>query len=283
MNILITTQTMNLALSNKGGKAIEILGRFKPIKLLGEGRFGKVYLVKDIKNGKLYALKESKDPLYAKQLLDEAQNVFLINHPHLVRLYHYYLSRDKKKIYLLYEYCNGGDLKQLVERKNSPLPFNEAFNILYQVAEGLAYLHNLGFIHSDIKPENVLLKLPDIWKLGDFGLIKPRGFSGILDIKGTVGYIAPEVFRGEIHRSSDIFSLGCLLYYMLTGKHPFNGKNYKEELLLNKKGVVKIPKFLPKGFKPIFSKMVKINPFLRYRTAAELLADLKKFREVQKW
>ncbi len=265
----------------KGGKVIEILGRFEIVKHLGEGRFGKVYLVRDKKNGKLFALKESKDPLFAKQLLEEAQNVLLLRHPHLVKLIHYFLSKDRKRIYLLYEYCDGGDLKQFVEKKGGFLTFKEALNILYQITDGLAYLHNLGFIHFDIKPENILLKKPNLWKLGDFGLIKTRGFSGILDIKGTVGYIAPEVFKGEIHRSSDIFSLGCLLYYMLTGHHPFFSKNRREELLLNKRGIVKFPKGLPEDFKPIFSKMVRINPFLRYRTAKELLEDLKKYRGVK--
>jgi len=115
-----------------------------------------------------------------------------------------------------------------------------------------------------------------LWKLGDFGLLKTRGFSGILDVKGTVGYIAPEVFRGEIHRSSDIFSLGCLLYYMLEGHHPFKGKNRAEEQLLNRKGVVPIPPSLPEDWREVFERMVKINPFQRYRTAGELLQDLKK-------
>jgi len=273
---------MQLSLQ-RGGANIDILGRYKLIKTLGEGRFGKVYLVKDKKSGELFALKESKDPTYFRQLLEEAQNVVLLNHPNLVKLHHYYLSRNRQRIYLLYEYCDGGDLKRFVETLNRPLEFREAFNILYQITKGLDYLHNLGYIHFDIKPENILLKKTNTWKLGDFGLIKTRGFSGILDIKGTVGYIAPEVFKGEIHRSSDIFSLGCLLYYMLTGNHPFKADSPYKELSLNKKGEVKIPPNLPSDFKPIFSKMVKINPFLRYRTAAQLLAELNKYREVKRW
>ncbi len=269
---------------SKGGSKILLLGRFKILKKLGEGRFGEVYLVEDLPTKKVYALKESKDPLFSRQLLDEAQNVLLLSHPNLVKLHHYFLSRDRKKVYLLYEYCNGGDLKTYAERKGGKLPFKEALKILRQVAEGLAYLHNLGFIHFDIKPENVLLKKEEgkaLWKLGDFGLIKTRGFSGIFDVKGTVGYIAPEIFKGEVHRSSDVFSLGCLLYYMLTGHHPFKAETPAEELYLNKKGKVEAPQDLPEAFKPIFSKMVRINPFQRYRTAGELLKDIDKYLKEQ--
>ncbi|NPB05235.1 MAG: serine/threonine protein kinase [Aquificae bacterium] len=265
----------------KGGAGIAILGRFKPIKKLGEGRFGKVYLVEDLKTGEVYALKESKDPLFARQLLDEAQNVLLLHHPNLVRLHHYFLSKDRKRIYLLYEYCDGGDLKAFVEKLGRPLKFGEALDVLYQVASGLAYLHDHGYVHLDVKPENVLLKREgekEVWKLGDFGLLKTRGFSGILDVKGTVGYIAPEVFKGEIHRSSDVFSLGCLLYYMLEGHHPFKAEDPRKELALNRRGIIRFPKGLEPAFRPVFAKMVKINPFLRYRTAGELLRDLEKFR-----
>jgi len=84
------------------------------------------------------------------------------------------------------------------------------------------------------------------------------------------------VFRGEIHRSSDIFSLGCLLYYMLEGHHPFKAKTKAQEQILNRKGVVPIPQSLPQEWKEVFQRMVKINPSERYRTAQELLADLKK-------
>ena len=262
----------------KGGREIPLLNHFEILEHIGDGRFGRVYKVRNKRDGKIYALKEAKDPSYLKQLLNEAQNILLINHQNLVKLHNYFLSKNKKKIYLLYEFCNGGDLRSWVEKKNRLEP-KEALKILKQVTEGLAYLHRFGYIHSDIKPENILLKLENgkkIWKLGDFGLIKTRGFSGILDIKGTVGYIAPEVFRGEIHRSSDIFSLGCLFYYMLEGQHPFKGKDLSEELKKNKTGKIQPPKSLPEAWKPLFEKMVKIDPFRRFRTAGELLEELKK-------
>lgn len=265
-------------LAKKGGGDILLLGRYEILEPIGEGRFGKVYKVREIKSGKIYALKVAKDPLYLNQLLNEAQNILFLNHPNLVKLYRYYLRRREGKVYLLYEFCDGGDLKREVEKKGKLSP-KEALKILKEVALGLAHLHRYGYIHLDIKPENILAKLErgkKVWKLGDFGLLKTRGFSGILDVKGTVGYIAPEVFKGEIHRSSDIFSLGCLLYYMLEGHHPFIGKTKEEELRKNKTGIVEIPKNLPQGWKGVFERMVKINPFQRYRTAQELLKELEK-------
>lgn len=254
-----------------------ILGRYRVLSVLGEGRFGKVYKVEDLKSGLILALKEAKDAAFARNLLNEAQNVLLLDHPHLVKLYHYHISRDRKRVYLLYEFCDGGDLKSYVQSKGGKLSLEDALKVLKQVVSGLAYLHSLGYIHMDIKPENVLRKFQgtaEIWKLGDFGLLKPRGYYGILDVKGTVGYIAPEVFNGEIHRSSDIFSLGCLFYYMLVGHHPFADKDKTRELIKNKKGVVQPPPQLKGKLKAIFEKMTRLNPMARYRTAGELLKEL---------
>jgi serine/threonine-protein kinase len=248
------------------------------LEKLGEGRFGRVYKVQDIHTGQIYALKVSKDPLYTDLLMKEAQSVLLFNHPNLVKLYSYFLSRDKKRIYLLYEYADGGDLKNFVIQRGGKLKLPEAVSILKQIARGLDYLHTKGYIHFDIKPENVLSKFSNqsrIWKLGDFGLLKTRGYSGILDIKGTVGFIAPEVFHGEIHRSSDIFSLGCLFYYMLEGHHPFKASNPAEELAKNRRGIVETPKGLEGKIKEIFLKMVNPDPLQRYRTAGQLLKDLE--------
>jgi len=113
---------MSTLISSKGGGEILLLGRFEVLKKLGEGRFGKVYLVRDRVKGDLYALKEAKDPIYIGQLLNEAQNVLLIDHPHLVKLYHYFTSRSGNRVYLLYEYCDGGDLKGYVGSKGGKLP-----------------------------------------------------------------------------------------------------------------------------------------------------------------
>jgi serine/threonine-protein kinase len=250
--------------------------KFHIIKPLGEGRFSKVYLVE--KDGQLYALKVSKNPEYNRLLIQEAQAVLLFNHPHLIKLYSYFHSKDYKRVYLLYEYADAGDLKKLVEKRGKLSP-KETLEILKHIVKGLTYLHSKGYIHFDIKPENVLGKRSRegiIWKLGDFGLIKSRGFSGILEIKGTVGFIAPEVFRGEIHRSSDIYSLGCLIFYMLKGHHPFKGKTKNEEIKKNKHGIVELDKNIPEKLRILLSKMLNPNPYKRFRTAWELENFLSK-------
>jgi len=254
-----------------------VLGRYEILSTLGEGRFGKIFKVRDLRTGEVYALKEAKDVNFAKNLLEEAQNVLLLDHPNLVKLYRYHLSRDRRKIYLVYEYCDGGDLGAYAAAKGGRLDLSEALEVLRQVTAGLAYLHSMGFIHMDIKPENVLSKLEDkkrIWKLGDFGLLKPRGYYGILDVKGTVGYIAPEVFRGEIHRSSDVYSLGCLLYFMLEGHHPFYDADKGRELAKNRAGKIEPPPALKGRLLEIFKRMTDPDPMRRYRTAGELLKEL---------
>ncbi len=252
-----------------------ILGFYEVLDIIGRGEFGVVYKVKGIKGrykGKILALKVASNPYAAQQLWKEAQTLILFNHPNIISVQSYLYKKDTKELYVLYEFMDVGDLKDYVLEKGG-LSEEEALRILWNIVNGLAYLHSRGYIHSDIKPENIFGKKvlkSIVWKLGDFGLLRIRGSSSVLDVKGTVGYIAPEVFKGEIHRSSDIFSLGCLFYFMLFKRDPFECEDRKEKLKRNKECIYEIPEGVSPKIRSLLERMLEKDFRKRFRTAVEL-------------
>jgi len=252
-----------------------ILDYYQVLEEIGEGTFGVVYKVKALRGrykGKVFALKVASNPYAVRYLWKEAQTLILFHHPNIVSLQSYLYKKDKKELYLIYEYMDFGNLKDYVKKKGK-LSEEEALKVLRSVVNALEYLHSRGYIHSDVKPENVFGKKvlsSVLWKLGDFGMIRIRGDASVIDVKGTIGFIAPEVFRGEIHRSSDVFSLGCLLYYALTGEPPFKGKTLKEAKEKNKEGKVELPEGLSPKLKRLMEKMLEVDYRKRFRTAKEL-------------
>ncbi len=252
-----------------------VLGYYQVLGVIGRGDFGTVYKVKGIKGryrGKILALKVASNPYGVEYLWKEAQTLILLNHPNIISLQSYLYKKDKKELYVLYELMDVGDLKEYVLSAGG-LSEEEALKILWNVTNGLAFLHSRGYIHSDIKPENIFGKRilrNVVWKLGDFGLLKIRGQVSIIDVKGTLGYIAPEVFRGEIHRSSDIFSLGCLLYFTLFTKDPFHSEDRKEKLRRNKEAEFQIPEGVSPKVRRLLERMLEEDYRRRFKTALEL-------------
>ena len=252
-----------------------ILGYYEVLDIIGRGEFGVVYKVKGVKGrykGKILALKVASNPYAVENLWKEAQTLILFNHPNIISLQSYLYKKETKELYLLYELMDVGDLKEYVLSKGG-LPEEEAIRILWNVVGGLTFLHSRGYIHSDIKPENIFGKRvlkSIVWKLGDFGLLKIRGSTSILDVKGTLGYIAPEVFKGEIHRSSDIFSLGSLFYFMLFGRDPFESEDRREKQRRNKEVIYELPEGLSPKVRDLISKMLEKDYRKRFRTAIEL-------------
>ncbi len=252
-----------------------ILGYYRVLGIIGRGDFGVVYKVRGVKGrykGKLLALKVASNPYGVEYLWKEAQTLILLNHPNIISLQSYLYKKDRGELYVLYELMDVGDLKDYVLNKGG-LEEKEALKVLWNVTSGLAFLHSRGYIHSDIKPENVFGKKvlrSIVWKLGDFGLLKIRGSVSILDVKGTLGYIAPEVFRGEIHRSSDIFSLGCLFYFTLFCRDPFHAEDRKEKLRRNKEGIYTPPEGVSEKSRRLIERMLEKDYRRRFRTAQEL-------------
>ncbi len=255
-----------------------VLSYYQVLDVIGRGNFGTVYKVKGIKGrykGKILALKVANNPYGIEYLWKETQTLILFNHPNIISLQSYLYKKEEKELYVLYELMDVGDLKDYV--KGRDITEREAIKVLWHITNGLAFLHTRGYIHSDLKPENIFGKKilnSIVWKLGDFGLIKIRGSVSILDVKGTLGYIAPEVFRGEIHRSSDIYSLGCLLYFVLKKQDPFHTEDRKEKLRRNKEGIVELPEDISPKLRDTLSRMLEPDYRNRFRTAVELREHL---------
>lgn len=161
-------------------------------------------------------------------MVNEIKILKLVDHPNIIKLYEVY--EDERYIYLVMEYCRGGELIERIVEK-STFSEQEAANLMKKIFQAINHLHNQGISHRDLKPENILYtsKEPNAEiKLADFGLSSKFGEDKMHSIVGTCYYIAPEVLRREYGPKCDIWSLGVIMYQLLCGKTPFVGKNIFE-------------------------------------------------------
>ncbi|KAJ8289479.1 hypothetical protein GJAV_G00001760 [Gymnothorax javanicus] len=241
--------------------------QFELLKVLGQGSFGKVFLVRKVTppdNNQLYAMKVLKkatlkvrDRVRTKMERDILADV---NHPFVVKLH--YAFQTEGKLYLILDFLRGGDL---FTRLSKEVMFTEEDVKFYlaELALGLDHLHGLGIIYRDLKPENILLDEEGHIKLTDFGLCKEaidhekKAYS----FCGTVEYMAPEVVnrQGHIH-SADWWSFGVLMFEMLTGSLPFQGKDRKETMTLILKAKLGMPQFLSAEAQSLLRALFKRNP-----------------------
>ncbi|XP_077823594.1 ribosomal protein S6 kinase alpha-1 isoform X21 [Macaca mulatta] len=240
---------------------------FELLKVLGQGSFGKVFLVRKVTrpdSGHLYAMKVLKkatlkvrDRVRTKMERDILADV---NHPFVVKLH--YAFQTEGKLYLILDFLRGGDL---FTRLSKEVMFTEEDVKFYlaELALGLDHLHSLGIIYRDLKPENILLDEEGHIKLTDFGLSKEaidhekKAYS----FCGTVEYMAPEVVNRQGHsHSADWWSYGVLMFEMLTGSLPFQGKDRKETMTLILKAKLGMPQFLSTEAQSLLRALFKRNP-----------------------
>lgn len=214
-------------------------------KTLGEGKFGLVKRGVHKKTGEKVAIKIIKKtamtPKDHELVKSEVDIMKICRHQNIVRLLDHF--EDNEFIFIVMEYLSGGTLAHFLETNPlTELSEKEAAKIIYQIAKALEYLHQFGIIHRDLKPENILIKggLPflsmDSIKVMDFGLSKILGLNErVNDGYGTLTYVAPEVLtRKPYNRHVDIWSLGVITYYMLSGTFPFSNTHHDEELIAKK-------------------------------------------------
>jgi serine/threonine protein kinase len=262
-NILTTNEKSPIEKINKiDEKNKPIVADFQPIKVLGRGSFGKVILVKHKKTGKLYAQKQLKKVTMIvntknyERTLTERTILEKVSHPNIVKLY--YALQDFDKVYLFLEYLEGGELFFHLTQERIMSEKVACFYVAEMIL-ALRHLHNnAGVIYRDLKPENCLLNRYGHLVLTDFGLSKVSDQCNSMD--GTAQYIAPEVIKGEIYDSRcDWWSLGAVMFDMLTGQPPFTGNNNKRimDKIVTQK--IRYPFYLSQISKDLLNKLLNKN------------------------
>jgi serine/threonine-protein kinase len=209
-----------------------IAGRYELEELVGSGGMSSVYRAHDKLLERTVALKIlheqfTRDDAYVERFRREARAVAQLAHPNIVTV----IDRGEQdgRQFIVFEYVDGLNLKELLDQEG-PLGPREAIELALQVARGLAFAHENGLVHRDVKPQNVLIDADGRAKVTDFGIAHALDVDGMTitgTIMGSSNYIAPEQARGEpVDEQSDIYSLGCVLYELLTGEVPFDGDNF---------------------------------------------------------
>ncbi len=266
---------------------IKKIGKYEILDTIGKGAMGVVYKAMDPDIDRVVAIKairfdtiseESECEEIMKRFIREAQSAGKLVHPNIVTIYD--VVKSKNMTYIVMQYIEGHSLQNTIS-SGQKISKEEAVLFMTQICSALSYAHKKGIIHRDIKPANILIDKEGKPYLVDFGIarIETSTITQTGRTVGTPSYMSPEQVMGEkVDKCSDIFSLGVLLYEILTGKRPFHGDSittviYKiihEEPLTSPE----IKKALPKGFETIISKALSKDPKERYQTCDELKQDL---------
>ena len=264
------------------------VSHYKILERLGGGGMGVVYKAEDTRLKRIVALKFlppelTKDPEAKQRFIHEAQAASSLDHANICTIHEIDETQDGQ-IFIVMAFYDGETVKKKIER--GPLKLDEALDIAIQVAHGLAKAHDSGMIHRDIKPANVMVTHDGVGKIVDFGLAKLTGMSRLTrtgTTVGTVAYMSPEQAQGGIvdHRS-DIWSLGNMIYEMVTGQRPFRG-DYENAVIYSILNAQPEPMTglrtgIPMELERIVGKTLAKSPMERYQHADELLVDLNHVR-----
>lgn len=269
----------------------EVIGNYQVLEEIGRGGMGRIYMAKHRTIDRRVAIKFlntrlTADPLYADRFFREAEAAAKLNHPGIVALYDAGCLNNEV-YYLIMEYVEGRDLHAFVSEKGL-FDVADAANVVCQAAEALCYAHQAGFIHRDIKPENLLLTPESKIKICDLGLAKKMGEDGMITQRGMVigspNYMAPERLKctADIDARVDIYSLGAALFFLLTGRIPYEGT---PPVIMAKHLSAPLPDprevrpDLPEDICDIIRKMMAKNPGERYQSMVEVVAALAPFQQ----
>jgi serine/threonine-protein kinase len=262
--------------------------RYEIIRRLGSGGMADVFLARDTHLGRNVAIKIlhknfARDEEFVTRFRQEAQAAAGLNHPHIVSIYDRGEADDS--YYIAMEYLEGKSLKELIGEKGR-LGNREAIDIAAQILQGLQFAHEHNVIHRDIKPHNIVINGRGQVKVTDFGIARAGTSTHMTEtgsIIGTAQYLSPEQAKGRaVEKSSDLYSLGVVLYEMLTGRVPFEGENPVAVALKHLSDMPVPPQALvpdiPDNLNNVVMRALAKDPIDRYRSAEEFLADLEKCR-----
>ena len=266
------------------------LGRFEILSELGKGAMGVVYLAKDPSIGRLVAIKtirasagdedDSESREFRERFMREAQTAGILSHPNIVTIYDVGEDKDSGVSFIAMEYIEGKTIKALLVDRAGFAP-DQIADIIGQVAEALDYAHRKGIIHRDVKPANIMITTDGKVKITDFGIAKvaSSNLTTTGQFLGTPNYMSPEQVTGApVDGRSDIFSLGVVLYEMLSRKKPFSGENlttisYKI-VHENYAPIADPSKNIPGEFDAILSKALAKDPWNRFQRGKDLALAL---------
>ena len=266
-------------------KGQKISDRYQIIKSIGEGGMANVYLAYDTILDRNVAVKLlrgdlSSDEKFVRRFRREALSASSLNHPNIVEVYD--VGEDGGDYYIVMEYIEGKHLKDLI-KKRGKLTVSEVVDIMMQITDGMSLAHDSYIIHRDIKPQNIMILENGLVKITDFGISTAMNATQLTQtnsVMGSVHYIPPEQASGKgASLQSDIYSMGIVMYELLTGKLPFRGDNAVEIALKHLKEPIpnikeELPS-LPNSLVNIILKSTAKNPKNRYNDAREMHEDLK--------
>lgn len=260
-------------------------GRYKILDRVGGGGMALVYKGQDLLLNRYVAIKILRqqyvhDEEFIRRFRREAQSAASLSHPNVVSIYD--VGQEDEIHYIVMEYIEGNTLNELIKEK-APLQVEEAIHIASQICEALDHAHQNGIIHRDIKPHNILLGRNGRVKVTDFGIARAATASTITQtgsVVGSVHYFSPEHAKGaQAGEMSDLYSLGIVLYQMLTAKLPFLGESPISVALKHLQEDVEAPRavnpLIPQSVENLIMKSMRKKPEERYQTAKEMLHDLE--------
>lgn len=271
------------------GKRLD--SRYEITEIIGDGGMAVVYRAWDIQDEMPVAIKILRDEYidndeFIRRFKDESKAIAVLSHPNIVKVYD--VSFGDRIQYIVMEYIDGITLKDYIER-NGSVSWRETLHFVTQILRALQHAHDKGIIHRDVKPQNIMLLEDGTIKVTDFGIARfsnhtTKSMTMTNKAIGSVHYISPEQARGEAtDAKSDLYSLGVMMYEMLTGKLPFDADNAVSVAIMQLQSDPEPPRKLnpeiPVGLEEIIIKTMQKDPKKRYRSASEMLSDLQKFRK----
>lgn len=261
--------------------------RYDIISLIGSGGMSNIYKATDTASEKIVAVKFLKEEFFentelVRRFKNESKAIALLNHPNIIKVID--VNIDDKEKYIVVEYVNGITLGDYID-KNGMIPARETAEIIKIILPALSHAHEHGIIHRDIKPENIMITHDGKLKIMDFGIARLATSTQRTATDKTIGsvhYISPEQVRGHnTDVRSDIYSLGIMMYEMLTGEYPFNDENAVAVAMKHISDEMPSPRdknnSIPEGMEQIVLKATNKEPSKRYQSAIEMLLEIEKF------
>ncbi|MCO5197190.1 MAG: protein kinase [Anaerolineae bacterium] len=267
-------------------------GRYKLLERVGSGGMAAVYKSEDLVLGRIVAIKLlhlslTDDAEFLKRFQKEAHAAANLSHPNIVTVHD--IGQDGDRYYIVMEFVEGATLKQIIRRQAAEerlLPIDRSLDLMMQMCSGIGYAHRSGLVHCDVKPHNILVSQDDHVKVADFGIARAMTETTLThqdQVWGTPQYFSPEQAAGRTPTpASDVYSLGVILFEMLTNQLPFEAENHAAMALQH---IQAVPPSIalynpaaPKQLDQIVQKVLSKEPAQRYRTAGQFGRILQSYR-----